>query len=61
MRLPLANNASALLFTVDGFSDSENVSTIDALRPTLAAPFDGVTATTVGGVVSNVAAVRNHS
>ena len=59
-RAPFANRANVLLLTVAGFSDSENVSTIGALRPTPVDPLPGVTLITVGAVVSGTAAVRNE-
>src|SRR5205814_1816743 len=56
--VPFTNSAIVLLpFTVAAFSDFENVTTTHGFNPTPVAPFDGVTLTTVGGVVSAVAAV----
>ena len=60
-RPPLANNPRVLLVTVEGLSDSEKVTTTAAFKPTSVVPSFGVTLSTVGGVVSMVAAVRNHS
>ena len=61
MRMPLANNANVLLLTVAGFSDSENVTTTCALRPTSPDPSAGVTLATSGGVVSATAAVTKEA
>src|SRR5436305_203690 len=60
-RMPLANNANVLLLTVAGFSDSENVTTTCALRPTSPDPSAGVTLATSGGVVSATAAVTKEA
>ena len=40
--LPPANSANVLVFSVDGFSDFENVSTTAAFNPTALAPLLGV-------------------
>src|SRR5207247_7381191 len=59
-RVPFANSANVLLLTVVELSDSEKVRTIEAFRPTPVMPSPGVTLTTVGGVVSAAAVVRNQ-
>jgi hypothetical protein len=48
-----------LVVNVDGFIDFENTTTTCPFKPTPVCPLDGVTITTVGAVVSAVAAVVN--
>jgi hypothetical protein len=58
--LPFAKSPKSFVLIVLALSDSENISTTAAFRPIPVAPFAGATIETVGGFVSEAAAVVNE-